>query len=77
MIKLIRKILAHRLGVPFQVEVWYNYRAMLPKNELEGKTFVECFDEDGKYIYRFNKLMKCNISVAFLFQPCWLQSCSE
>ena len=51
MIKLIRKILARRLGVPFQVTVWYNYRAMLPKNELEGETFVECFDEDGKYIY--------------------------
>ena len=51
MIKLIRKILARRLGVPFQVTVWYNYRAMLPKKELEGKTFVECFDEEGKYIF--------------------------
>lgn len=35
MIKLVRKILARRLRVPFQVTVWYNYRAMLPKNELE------------------------------------------
>ena len=26
---------------------------------------------------RFSKLMKCDISVAFLFQPCWLQSRSE
>ena len=25
----------------------------------------------------FSKLMKCDNSVAFLFQPCWLQSCSE
>lgn len=49
--KLIRKLRAKHYHVPFEVTVWYNYRAMLPKNELEGKTFVECFDEDGKYIY--------------------------
>lgn len=49
--KLIRKLLAKLYHVPFEVTVWYNYRAMLPKNELEGKTFVECFDEEGKYIF--------------------------
>ena len=49
--KLIRKLLAILYHVPFEVTVWYNYRAMLPKNKLEGKTFVECFDANGKYIY--------------------------
>lgn len=36
--------------VPFEKEVWYNYRAMLG-TDVSGKTFVECFDKDGKYIY--------------------------
>ena len=51
MIKLIRKILARRLGVPFQVKEWYNYRAMLPHDKIKDITFIECFDANGKYIY--------------------------
>ena len=49
--KLFKKLLAKLYKVPFEKKVWYNYRAMLPKRELEGKTFVECFDANGKYIY--------------------------
>ena len=36
--------------VPFRQKVWYNYRAMLGRDH-EYKTFVECFDKDGNYIY--------------------------
>ena len=49
--KLFIILLAKLYTVTFEKKVWYNYRAMLPKNELEGKTFVECFDANGKYIY--------------------------
>lgn len=37
-------------GVPFQEREWYNYRAMLPKDVLKDKTFIEIFDSHGNYI---------------------------
>lgn len=37
-------------GVPFKTREWYNYRAMLPKEELKKHVFIECFDDKGKYI---------------------------
>lgn len=49
MIKIIRKLLAKHYQVPFEKEVWYNYRAMLG-TDISGKTFIECFDENNKYI---------------------------
>ena len=50
MIKIIRKLMASYYKVPFRQKVWYNYRAMLGRDH-EYKTFVECFDKDGNYIY--------------------------
>ena len=50
MIKIIRKLLAKYYKVPFCKKVWYNYRAMLGRDH-EYKTFVECFDNEGNYIY--------------------------
>lgn len=48
--KILRKFLAWLYDVPFEEKVWYNYRAMLGRDH-EYKTFVECFDKDGNYIY--------------------------
>ena len=50
MIKIIRKLLAWHYKVPFRQKVWYNCQAMLGR-DYEYKTFVECFDKDGNYIY--------------------------
>ena len=50
MIKIIRKLLAWHYKVPFRQKVWYNCQAMLGRDH-EYKTFVECFDKDGNYIY--------------------------
>lgn len=50
MVKIIRKLLASYYKLPFRLKVWYNYRVMLGRDH-EYKTFVECFDKDGKYIY--------------------------
>lgn len=41
---------AKREGVPFRERMWYNYRAMLYKEILHEKSFIEIFDKDGKYI---------------------------
>ena len=41
---------AKREGVPFRECMWYNYRAMLPKDILAEKSFIEIFDADGRYI---------------------------
>ena len=50
-----RKREAKGYGVPFKTRMWYNYRAMLPKSELPKKSFIEIFDEDGRYISCPNK----------------------
>lgn len=47
---LKRKREAKREGVPFRKRMWYNYRAMLPKDALSDKSFIEIFDERGRYI---------------------------
>lgn len=47
---LKRKREAKREGVPYQKREWYNYRAMLSKDELAEKSFIEIFDRDGRYI---------------------------
>lgn len=36
--------------VPFRQKVWYKYRVMLGRNNKD-KTYVECFDKEGHYIY--------------------------
>lgn len=45
-----RKREAKRERVPFKKKEWYNYRAMLSKDSLADKTFIEIFDEGGNYI---------------------------
>lgn len=45
-----RKREAKREGVPYEERMWYNYRAMLPKDRLAEKSFIEIFDADGYYI---------------------------
>lgn len=47
---LFRRASAVMHKVPFRKRVWYNYRAMLPSDELSGKSFVEIFDERGRYV---------------------------
>ena len=47
---IFRFVKARLLGVPFTTRVWYNFRAMLSKRELSNNSFVEIFDEDGRYI---------------------------
>jgi hypothetical protein len=47
---LKRKCEAKREGVPYEKRMWYNYRAMLPKDILAEKSFIEIFDADGRYI---------------------------
>lgn len=47
---LKRKREAKCEGVPYEKRMWYNYRAMLPKDCLAEKSFIEIFDEDGRYI---------------------------
>lgn len=41
---------AKRHGVPFRERMWYNYRAMLPKDRLAEKSFIEIFDAEGRYV---------------------------
>ena len=48
--RLIRKLMAKYYQVPFRQKVWYNYRVMLGRDHKD-KTFVECFDKEGGYIY--------------------------
>lgn len=48
--KIIRMFKALLNKAPFHKRVWYNYRAMLPLEELIGDSFVEIFDEEGHYI---------------------------
>ena len=47
---LKRKLAAKREGVPYEKRMWYNYRAMLRKDELHEKSFIEIFYKDGRYI---------------------------
>jgi hypothetical protein len=47
---LMRRREAKREGVPYEKRMWYNYRAMLSKDELAGKSFIEIFDKSGSYI---------------------------
>lgn len=47
---LKRKREAKREGVPYKERMWYNYRAMLSKDRLDEKSFIEIFDADGRYI---------------------------
>jgi len=48
--KLFRFFMAKRQGVPFRTKEWYNYRAMLSKEELPKYAFIEIFDTNGNYI---------------------------
>ena len=48
--RISRKRAAAKFGVPFRQKMWYNYRAMLPKDKLSQKSFIEIFDKDGQYI---------------------------
>lgn len=48
--RISRKRKAKKYGVPFRERKWYNYRAMLPKDTLAKKSFIEIFDENGHYI---------------------------
>lgn len=48
--KIIRKIKAHIYKVPFKTKEWYNYRAMLFKENLKNKSFIEIFDDKDYYI---------------------------
>ena len=48
--RIIQFIKAQLLGVPFTTRVWYNFRAMLSKDELLNHSFIEIFDERGSYI---------------------------
>ena len=45
-----RKREAKQEGMPFRKKEWYNYMAMLSKDSLAERTFVEIFDKDGHYI---------------------------
>lgn len=47
---IFRFVQARLLGVPFTTRVWYNFKAMLPTRALSNNSFVEIFDEDGRYI---------------------------
>lgn len=47
---LQRKHEAKCYGVPFRQRMWYNCRAMLPKDKLHEHQFIEIFDSDGSYI---------------------------
>lgn len=51
MFALIKKIQAKRYGVPFRKKEWYNFQAMLPKEEQKEHPHIEIFDRDGKYIH--------------------------
>lgn len=52
--KIIRKIIAKINGVPFRERMWYNYMAMIPKDERESKDkrYIVIFDKGGEYISR-------------------------
>ena len=45
-----RKIEAKNEGLKFRQRAWYNYRAMLPVDNLKDKSFIEIFDKNGSYI---------------------------
>lgn len=47
---LLKRREAKREGVPYEKRMWYNYRAMLSKDELAEKSFIEIFDKSGCYI---------------------------
>lgn len=50
--KIIRRIIAKIYGVPFRERMWYNYMAMIPKDERESKDkrYIVIFDKGGEYI---------------------------
>ena len=50
LIRTNRKRQARKHGVPFRDRMWYNYQAMLPEDIWTDKSFIEIFDNDGKYI---------------------------
>lgn len=45
-----RKNEANKEGVPFRMREWYNYRVYLGKENRDANSFIECFDDNGKYI---------------------------
>lgn len=47
---LMKRREAKREGVPFEECMWYNYRAMLPKDKLAEESFIEIFDKNNRYI---------------------------
>lgn len=50
--KILRKIRAKKHKVPFMERMWYNYMAMIPKEERENgeRRYIIIFDKDGNYI---------------------------
>lgn len=48
--RISRKREAKKYGVPFREREWYNFRAMLSKDSLADNSFIEIFDENGRYI---------------------------
>lgn len=47
---LLKRREAKRECVPYKKRMWYNYRAMLSKDSLAEESFIEIFDESGRYI---------------------------
>lgn len=47
---LLKRREAKREGVPFKKRMWYNYRAMLSKDSLAERSFIEIFDKNNRYI---------------------------
>lgn len=47
---LLKRYEAKKESVPFRERMWYNYRAMLPKDRLSESSFIEIFDKNDCYI---------------------------
>lgn len=50
--KIFRILRAKKHKVPFRERMWYNYMAMIPKEERESgdRRYIIIFDKDGNYI---------------------------
>ena len=48
--RIFRRLRAKKLGVPFRKREWYNYRAMLSKDNLNDTLFIEIFNDKGRYV---------------------------
>ena len=51
MLSIIKKFLAkHIYHVPFRKKEWYNFQAMMLEEDYPKMSYIEIFDEQGKYI---------------------------